>query len=112
MVSGQHKPHDRKLAQLCAQVERVMSLALGESDDARLRELAVVSVEPAPSAARLLVRCTVPAGASLEQLDDYHLALKGARAWLRQQVAEEIERKKTPELAFVVLPNLRVPNQE
>jgi ribosome-binding factor A len=96
--------NDRKLAQLCAQVEEVIRFALGESIDPRLQTLNVESVAPAPDASRLLVRCVAPPGSKLEDLEALYEALQHARPWLRRQVAAEIRRKRTPELSFAVLP--------
>ncbi len=97
-------PDPRKLERLCAQVEQAVSLALGGSEDERLRDLTVESVEPAPDGTRLLVSVVPAGGASLDELDDLYAALGRARGWLRQQVAAEIHRKRTPDLSFRVLP--------
>ncbi len=97
---------DHKLAQLCAQVEEIVSLALGDAADPRLHELFVQTVLPGPDAARLLVVLSTGEPTDMHQLDEIHAALDGARSWLRQQVAAEIHRKRTPDLAFRVLPLL------
>ena len=89
---------DRKTLQLCRQVERALTWALGQCDDEMLRELAVVSVEPAPNSRRLLVSV-----APLERLQDlFELIrhLEAARGWLRSEVAAAITRRKAPELMF------------
>lgn len=93
-----------KLSQLCAQVEDVVSLSLGDSEDPRLRDLVVESVVPGADASRLLVRVVAPEGADLEQIEALYAALQHAGGWLRRQVAAEIHRKRTPELSFLVLP--------
>ena len=98
------KGHEhRKLAQLCAQVAEVASLALGASRDARLNQLLVHSVEASPDGARLFVN-VVPSDvgdiASLEALMD---ALEAARPWLRGQIAAEIHRKRTPDIRFQIV---------
>lgn len=95
---------DRKLAQLCAQVEEIVSLALGDAADHRLQDLVVQSVSPGPDGARLLVTVVAAPPSDLESLEELHGALESARSWLRQQVAAEIHRKRTPDLAFQVLP--------
>ena len=95
---------DRKLAQLCAQVEEIVSLALGDSADQRLHDLIVQSVSPGPDGARLLVAVVATNPLDLDSLEELHGALESARPWLRQQVAAEIHRKRTPDLAFQVLP--------
>lgn len=95
---------DRKLAQLCAQVEEIVSLALGDAADQRLHDLVVQSVSPGPDGARLLVAVVATEPVDMDSIEALHRALEGARPWLRQQVAAGIHRKRTPELAFLVLP--------
>jgi ribosome-binding factor A len=95
---------NRKLAQLCAQVQDVVSLALGDSADERLHDLIVHSVSPGPDGARLLVTVVPTGPLDLDSIEPLYRALEAARPWLRQQVAAEIHRKRTPELAFQVLP--------
>ncbi len=95
---------DRKLAQLCAQVEEIVSLALGDSADHRLHDLVVQSVSPGPDGARLLVAVVATNPVDMDSLEELRGALESARPWLRQQVAAEIYRKRTPDLAFQVLP--------
>jgi ribosome-binding factor A len=103
-LPGSQARQDRKLAQLCAQVEEVVGLALGDSVDERLRQLTVQSVVPGPDGGRLVVCVRTFAATSLDELDAIYVALEGARAWLRRQVAAEIHRKRAPDLAFRVLP--------
>ena len=94
----QKQADDRKTLQLCRQVERALAWALGDSDDDLLRELLVVSVEPAPNARRLLVSV-----APLERLNDLFEVirhLEAARGRLRSEVAAAITRRKAPELMF------------
>lgn len=100
---------DRKLRQLCAQVEEVVSLALGAATDQRLLDVFVQSVEPAPDGARLLVTVVPSSSSAPVSLDELLGALEHARPWLRQQVAQEIHRKRTPELAFTVAPYWKEP---
>jgi ribosome-binding factor A len=75
-----------------------LTYALAELDDPLVDELVLVSVVPAPSSSRVLV-CLVP---SREDLDaDAALARVCAAAdELREDVAAEITRKRTPELVF------------
>jgi ribosome-binding factor A len=94
----------RKVAQLCAQVRDIVSLALGDSADERLHDLVVHSVAPGPDSARLLVTVVPTDLLDVDSIERLYRALEGARPWLRQQVAAEIHRKRTPELAFQVLP--------
>jgi ribosome-binding factor A len=90
--------NDRKTLQLCRQVERALGWALGECDDELLRELLVVSVEPAPNSRRLLV--SVAPLERLANLIEIIRRLEAARGWLRSEVAAAITRRKAPELLF------------
>ena len=95
---------EHKLQQLCSQVEQVVGLALGGAADMRLQEVAVCGVVPAPDGTRLLVSVVPEQPSSWEQLEALQVALERAKPWLRQQVAGEIHRKRTPDLVFSVLP--------
>lgn len=95
----------RHVAQLCAQVQDVISLALGDSADERLHDLVVHSVSAGPDGARLLVAVVPTDPLDVDSIEQLYRALESARPWLRQQVAAEIHRKRTPELAFQVLPH-------
>jgi len=99
------RPNGRKALQLCGQVKDALHGILAECRDGVVRDLIVVSVVPAPNSARLRVAVAVPntadatdPGAILERL---HRHLGPIRA----EVAASINRRKVPELAFVVVAN-------
>jgi len=94
---------NRKQAQLCAQVEQIASLALGSSRDPRINQLMVHSVDASPDGARLTVNVVPGDPATFESLESVMDALNGARPWLRRQIAEEIVRKRTPEIKFEII---------
>jgi ribosome-binding factor A len=108
--SRSHRPSSaqRKFQRLCAQVEQVVSLSLGGSEDERLRSLVVHSVHAAGDGSRLVVSVAAGAEVSLDELDEIYAALLRAGPWLRRQVAAEIHRKRTPDLSFQVLPAWQV----
>lgn len=91
----------RKTRQICKEVSRTLSCSLGASRDALIRELAVVSVDPAPDAARLLVTVcwASPVPVESAQLLTRLRELRGA---LRSEVAAVLQRKRTPDLTFRV----------
>lgn len=93
----------RKLRQLCCQVMRVLSLAWPD-DHVWLSATHVHDVLPAPNSHNLLVMvsCSLTVG----QLSDEQIlnALVPYREILRRHVAEGINRKRTPQLSFAVLP--------
>jgi ribosome-binding factor A len=92
----------RKALQLCREAERTLSAVLaGECDDDVLRELAVLSVVPAPNAGRLLVTVALSsAGVPVEEALRRLLAVSGR---LRGELAAAVRRRKAPELAFRVV---------
>lgn len=97
-------PHaDRKLHQLCSQVERTLNYLLsGECDDDLLREFYVESVRPFPDEGHLLVTVApLLAGTPvdpvrvLERLFVHH-------EMLRAEVASAIHRRRTPDWRYHV----------
>jgi ribosome-binding factor A len=91
-----HRGH--KDLQVCRQVFDALTYALAELDDPLIDELVLVSVTPAPNAARVQVNFA-PAHAGVDR--DAALArLAAVAADLREEVAAEVTRKRVPELAF------------
>jgi ribosome-binding factor A len=84
--------------QLCRQVFETLSLALAELDDPLIDELAVASVVPAPSAARVLVTL-VPTREDLD-VEAALARVHEASDELREEVAADVTRKRAPELVF------------
>jgi ribosome-binding factor A len=97
----QDRGNDRKVKQLCKQVERAVAAALGDCADDALVDAFVTEVAPAPDARRLAV--TVCVGATVDP-DRVREALRAATSFLRSRIAGEIHRKRVPEIAFDVRP--------
>lgn len=101
---SRHRGQDRKTGQLCQQVAHVLEAVLtGEAHDDDLRNLSVVSVEPAPHTGRLLVTVEPwgqDAPPTFEVLSE---KLRRATPWLRSELAASISRRKTPDLVFQVV---------
>jgi ribosome-binding factor A len=97
---GGHRGRHKDL-QVCRQVFDALSLALAEIDDPEIEQLALISVEPAPTAARVVVTFAAPDGcdaaAALERIREL-----GAE--LREEVAAEVHRARTPVLVFRIAP--------
>ncbi|HEV3143934.1 MAG TPA: hypothetical protein VGZ47_08635 [Gemmataceae bacterium] len=93
---------NRKALQLCKQVADVLNLTLVGCADPILQDLLVVDVRPAPDSTRMLVlvRSATLTHLSLAEVQDH---LERARGLLRQEVAGQIHRRKTPDLVFDVL---------
>jgi ribosome-binding factor A len=97
------KKGGRKTQQLCDQVAKALGYAFaGVCNDDVLRDLGVVSVQPAPDEARLLVTVapTLPGPCDRTEVAAH---LHQALGKLRSEVAAAIHRKKVPELAFCVV---------
>jgi ribosome-binding factor A len=90
--------HGHKDLQVCRQVFDALSYALAELDDPVIDELVLVSVTPAPSAARVQVNF-VPAHTGVDRSAALaRLAVIAGQ--LREEVAAEVSRRRVPELAF------------
>lgn len=99
---GRGAPPDNKSRQLCRQVQQRLDIALGsELDDPVLQGLWVESVEAQAGGRSLVVRVVVPTGASILEVVQH---LNAARGWLRAEVSAAINRKRTPNLQFVAMP--------
>lgn len=53
----------------------------------------------------MVVRVVLSKVGSFEDIEAAYEALGQAKAWLRQEVASNIHRKRTPELEFQVFPS-------
>ena len=93
-----HRGH--KDLQVCRQVFDALTYALAELGDPLIDELVLVSVTPAPSAARVQVNL-VPAHAGVDR-EAARARLAEVAAELREEVAAELTRRRVPELAFHV----------
>jgi ribosome-binding factor A len=101
---GHRKKDDRKLQQLCRQVQRTVSLSLSDCGDDMLRDLLVQSVAPAPDASRLMLTVYAATATPANPIDlaDIHARLARVSGRLRHEVAIAITRKRAPELLFCV----------
>ncbi len=91
----QTQGRNRKLEQLCKQVELALQIVFPIVDtkcDAR-----VSSVEPAPNAGRLRVIVAVPKKGDPASV---LAAIERRKGYLRNQVAQAISRRRAPELTF------------
>jgi ribosome-binding factor A len=101
---GSKAKSGHKARQLCQQVLEVLdALLASEGGDDRLLDLAVVAVEPAPDASRLLV--TVSPRPSPDPPEPFEIlaSLDRASGRLRFEVASAITRKRAPLLAYRVV---------
>jgi ribosome-binding factor A len=101
---------DRKVQQLCRQVQRAITLALaGGCGDPMLQAVVVEAVDPAPDATRLMISVSIASwGRPVSPHKDGEYAalaeflgrLEKFGPALRREVAAAITRKRAPELAF------------
>jgi ribosome-binding factor A len=89
---------ERKCKQVCREVFRV--LAQAEPRDPLLAGLVILEVEPAPDASRLAVRVLLGPDVDMEAA---RAALSRWKGGLRAEIAQALQRKRTPELVFDVL---------
>ena len=95
---GKHKD-----LQLCRQAHEALSAALAAVGEDVLEDVWLVDVVPAPDAGRLMVVIETPPGVDIEEVRE---TLERRIGFFRSQVAESITRKRTPTLAFRVIPRL------
>ena len=108
-LTGGQKP-DYKTMSLCKLVGRIVQTALtGEVADEILQDLTVLEVQPAPNAGRLMVVLMQGRLTAATPLDDIYARLERVQGLLRSEIAQSTTRKRTPELAFMVM---RRPTQE
>ncbi len=105
------RPH--KNLQLCRQVQDALTYALTDFNDSILDTLTLISVQPAPSAARLLVTFTMPSNHQNpeEVITHRDYALTTLRSYatdIREEVTAEINRKRAPELVFCILTDAEI----
>jgi ribosome-binding factor A len=88
---------EHKDRQVCRQVFDALSYALAELGDPVIARLALMSVDPAPDASRVLVTLAPTEGVDI---DDAYLRVRAVAAELRAEVAVEVNRRRVPELTF------------
>ena len=102
--ASRQKSFDRKLRQLCAQVQRTLAFLLeSECIDECLQGFFVESVSPHPAASCLLV---VLRQWDPDRLVDFRAVvshLAEVKGYWRSEIGSAINRKKTPDLVFQVL---------
>lgn len=99
------RPVSAAARRLCGRVSRLLFEILCCAADPLLQELEVESVIPAPSAARLQVTVSyVPRPPEMLSPDAVRQRLQAARGWLRGELAARLDRRRVPELHFVVVP--------
>ncbi|MDH5674327.1 MAG: ribosome-binding factor A [Myxococcales bacterium] len=97
---SKRKQNRRKDHQLCGQVQRALSEALGaDFGDDVLNQLWVVRVEPAPTASRLLVWVAGPPDVAPDVIIERLGRISGL---LRTEVAAAIARKRVPHLLYAI----------
>ena len=92
---------EHKDRQVCRQVFEALSMALAEIDDPLIDDLALLSVDPAPDAKRVLV--TLSTTRKDLDVDAAYQRILELAPELRAEVAAEVHRKHVPELTWRVL---------
>jgi len=81
---------------LCGQVRRALQMGLADCGDPDLQSLIVLRVEPTGQTSNLCIHLLTP-GNNTHGLEAKIVAVTGR---LRHEVAQNIHRKKTPQLLF------------
>jgi ribosome-binding factor A len=101
-ASSRRRSAAHKDEQLCAQVFQILTYAMADLADERLRGATVVAVAMAPDGRRLLVT-VVSDDARPASVDELREQLQRSQGRLRAEIASGIHRKRTPELGFRVV---------
>lgn len=103
-ASGTSQP-DRKSAQLCAQIRRVLDFAVPEALAETEFDATVLEVTPAPNTSHLVVLLQ----STYSMNDDARLQLQQEivrkTGQIRATVAQSIHRRKTPSFTFLISPS-------
>jgi len=89
---------NRKALQLCSQIMDILHLSLGQFGDDLLRNCYIKSVVPAPDSTQLLVTLI-----SQDNPQEVFSHAQNASGLLRNEVANNISRKRVPQLKFQVV---------
>lgn len=95
---------DRKTAQLCAQVRRVLEFAVPEALQDSDFDALVLDVQPAPNTGHLLVLLSSLTSSDEAANQQLECVLMQHSGQIRTAVAQSIQRKKAPTLTFRVVP--------
>lgn len=91
---------DPRGAQLLTSARRTLALALEDARDPVLARASLLDVAPHPDASclRLVVAASAP------DVEAVRAALTRAKSYLRSELAGDLDRRRTPELVFTVVP--------
>lgn len=92
---------DIKSHRLCRAAERVVASVMGEQ--AALTGCVLVDVVPL-SAGRIVARIAAPSATEAAQWDGLWSAVRAMKARCRIRLAEMLNRKRTPQIEFELLP--------
>ena len=99
---GSARGAERSIGPLRREIERTLSYALAAASDPRLRDLVVLGVEPAPDASCFQVTVAAPEPPDPAACAALTASLYSARGELRSEISRSLQRKRTPELRFVI----------
>jgi ribosome-binding factor A len=91
--------------QLCQQVAQALTFCINEGEPQDVMEcVRIEAVLPAPDASRLMVTVSFDSGDATVSYDSVVSALESNASRLRFEVSQAINRRKTPQLAFCLIP--------
>ena len=99
---GWSRDAERAIGRLRREIERTLTYALAAARDPRLRELAILGVDPAPDASCFQVTVAATESLTPEAHAALVASLGAASGELRSEIARSLQRKRTPELRFAI----------
>lgn len=94
---SKHQPkEDRAQQRLAGLARRVLDLALASSPDPVLQTIVVARISPEPGRLRVWVHATDPQVEPALAL----ARLRGAAGWLRSELSQAVQRKRSVDLVF------------
>lgn len=96
---------DRKVLQLCKEAARALEMTLAcDCRDPILNDVEIVGVTPGGSANQLSVSVCYAGEDGSVDAEEVLARLSGVAGFLRAEVARAVNRRRVPELRFIVLP--------
>ncbi len=94
---------ERKSKQLAKQIFNIVSTTLNSVGDERLDEIELISCEAVAGSSNFMLIFSYLRANPKSNYEDTLKALKSSKNYFRAEISKSINRKKTPEISFVLL---------
>lgn len=91
---------DPRGSQVIASARRTIAMAMDDARDPVLTRARLVDVVPHPDASCL----RIVVSAATDDVEAVRDALQRARSYLRAELAADLDRRRTPEIVFTIVP--------